>query len=38
MFSAIFAKENNICDFLFALLGDLELLKWDLLLKERICS
>ena len=35
---AISIKEDNFCDFMFALLHDKPLLKRDLLCKERICS
>ena len=38
MFVAIFIKGNKLCGFLFASKGNKTLLKWDLLLKERICS
>ena len=33
-----FTKGNNFCDFPFASLEDEAVLKWDLFLKERICS
>ena len=36
--SSILYKRDNFCDFLFAFLHTKTLLKWDLLLKERICS
>ena len=38
MFSTIFTRGNNFCDFLFAFLDETALLKWDLLLQKRICS
>ena len=37
-FSAIFDKEDNFCDFLFALMHANPLLKSGLLYKEGICS
>ena len=37
VFSAIFTKGNNFCDFLFASLDDKAYLKLGLLLKEGIC-
>ena len=33
-----FYKDKQYCDFLFASLKDKAPLRWDLLLKERICS
>ena len=36
--SSILYKRDNFCDFRFAFLHTKTLLKWDLLLKERICS
>ena len=37
-FSNISTKGSNFCEFLFASTGNTTLLKWGLLLKERICS
>ena len=37
-FSTIFSKGDNFHNFLFAYLEDKVFQKWDLLLKERICS
>ena len=37
MFYAVSTKGNNFCVFLFASLNLVTLLKWILLLKERIC-
>ena len=36
--SAIFAKRNNLCDFLFASPDDKTLPEWGLILSESICS
>ena len=33
-----FYKWQELCDFLFAFLDDVDLLKWGLLFKKRICS
>ena len=38
IFSPIFIKEDNFCDFLLAFLGDEALPNRGLLLQERICS
>ena len=38
MFVVIFTKDGIICHFLFASLANETLQKYDLLLKERICS
>ena len=37
-FSTMFSKGDNFPDFLFVYLEDKIFPKWDLLLKERICS
>ena len=38
MFSYHFNKGGQFCDFLFAPVDNVALLKWNLPLKERICS
>ena len=38
LFSRHFYVGNSYCDFLFAFLDSVALLKWGLLLKQRICS
>ena len=37
-FSATFTKGNNFCDFLFAFPDNKTIPKWDLFLKEKLCS
>ena len=38
MFTAIFTKGGNFCEFLLSSLGNTAFPKWGLLLKKRICS